>query len=106
MIYGLTELKTKEVVNLNNGEKLGFVDDIEFESDTGRVVALVIMGRSRFLGLFGKEDDIILSVSDIELIGKDTILVRYNSINDSGSGNSTARKKFVFNNLFEKNEKN
>ena len=81
MIYSLTELRQKEVINLNNGEKLGFVDDIRFESDTGRVVDLMIMGRSVFLGLFGKEEDIVLSCSDIELIGKDTILVRYNENN-------------------------
>jgi hypothetical protein len=60
------------------------------------------MGRSGFLGLFGKEDDIVLSCSDIELIGKDTILVRYNDKN-SGSRPDTVRKKFVFENLFEKN---
>ena len=101
MIYSLTELRQKEVINLNNGEKLGFVDDIRFESDTGRVVDLMIMGRSVFLGLFGKEEDIVLSCSDIELIGKDTILVRYNE-NNRDRNSSEERKKYIFENLFEK----
>ena len=80
MVYSLKELRSKEVINRNNGEKLGFVDDIEFESETGKVTALTIFGRAGLFGFFGKEDDIILSCSDIELIGKDTILVRYSDI--------------------------
>ena len=104
MVYSLCELKEKEVINITNGEKLGFVDDIEFESETGRVVDLIIMGRSRFMGLFGKEEDIVLSCSDIELIGKDTILVRYNG-NAANAGIESVRKRFVFENFFEKNQK-
>ena len=104
MIYSLSELKEKEVINLNNGEKLGFVDDIEFESETGTVADLIIMGRSGIMGLFGKQDDIVLACSDIELIGKDTILVRYNE-NNSDSRNRSVRKKFIFENLFEKSQK-
>lgn len=30
----------------------------------------------RFWGIFGKEDDIILTCQDVRLIGKDTILVK------------------------------
>lgn len=99
MIYGLTELKSKEVINVENGEKLGYIDDIEFESESGSVIALVIFGRPHIFGLLGKDDDIVLSCKDIELIGKDTILVKYK---DTGSGKSQARKKF----FMEKNKKN
>ena len=65
MIYGLTDLKNKEVINIENGEKLGFIDDIEFEAESGTVAALIIMGRSRMWGLLGKDDDIVLTVRDI-----------------------------------------
>ncbi len=102
MIYGLTDLKRREVINVLNGEKLGFIDDIEFDSQTGRVAGFVIMGQSRFWGFLGKDEDIVLSVNEIELIGKDTILVRYNETLSGGN----KRKKFVFENLFEKNKKN
>ena len=99
MIYGLTDLKQKEVINIENGEKLGFIDDIEFEAESGTVAALVIMGRSRMWGLLGKDEDIVLTVRDIELIGRDTILVRYN---EAPSGGKNMRKKFIFENFFEK----
>ena len=99
MIYGLTELKSKEVINIENGEKLGFIDDIEFESETGSVVALVILGRTHLWGLLGKDNDIVLSCKDIELIGKDTVLVRYK---ESGSGNTSTRKKFFMEKFFNR----
>ncbi len=98
MIYGLTELKSKEVINIENGEKLGIIDDIEFESETGSVAALVIFGRKHLFGLLGKDSDIILSCKDVELIGKDTILVKYK---ETGSGKTSARKKFFLESLFK-----
>ena len=54
--------------------------------------------------LFGKEDDIILSCDDIELIGKDTILVRYNDTNLHSEA-ADLRKRFTLENLFEKSRK-
>ncbi len=98
MIYGLSDLKSKEVINIENGEKLGFIDDIEFETESGMVAAFVIMGRSRLWGLLGKDDDIILSVKDIEIIGKDTVLVRHNE----ETIGKNKHKSFIFENLFEK----
>lgn len=102
MIYGLSDLKAKEVINIENGEKLGFIDDMEFESESGMIAAFIIMGRSRLWGLLGRDDDIILSVKDIELIGKDTILVRHSE----ETAGRNKRKNFIIENLFEKNKKN
>ena len=34
MIYCFGELKSKEIIDIDTGEKLGFVDDLEFDSDT------------------------------------------------------------------------
>ncbi len=102
MIYSLSDLKQKEVINIENGEKLGFIDDIEFESESGKVAGFVIMGQKRLWGFLGKDEDIILSLREVELIGKDTILVRYN---ECASGKNRS-KKFIFENIFEKFEKN
>jgi YlmC/YmxH family sporulation protein len=93
MIYSLHELKCKEVINVENGEKIGFIDDIEFESESGLILAFVIFGRERLWGILGRDDDIVLSCKDIELIGKDTILVRLK--NNSGI-RASKKKKFSF----------
>ena len=69
------ELKEKEVINILSGEKLGYADDFEIDTETGKVIALVILGRNRFFGLFGREDNIVIPFSEIQLIGNDTILV-------------------------------
>ncbi len=75
MSISTEELKEKEVINILSGEKLGYADDFEIDTETGKVMALVILGRNRFFGLFGREDNIVIPFSEIQLIGNDTILV-------------------------------
>lgn len=75
MICSFSGLRNKEVVNVRTGEKIGYADDIEIDTDEGRVVSIVIYGRSRALGLMGRDDDVVIRCSDIKLIGEDTILV-------------------------------
>ena len=54
-------------------------DDIEFDTVTGNVTSIIIFGRPRAFGLMGRDDDIIIKCEDIEVIGEDTILVRFES---------------------------
>ncbi len=75
MSISTEELKEKEVINILSGEKLGYADDFEIDTETGKFIALVILGRNRFFGLFGREDNIVIPFSEIKLIGHDTILV-------------------------------
>ncbi len=75
MICRYEELKCKEIINIRSGKKMGYADDIEFDSCTAKICKLVICGKCRFFGLFGREDDFAVCWSDIEVIGEDTILV-------------------------------
>ena len=75
MLCRVTDLRYKEVVNVRDGCALGFVSDIEVDTVTAKVVAVIIFGRCRLFGLFFREDDIIIPWCDIEVIGEDTILV-------------------------------
>ena len=77
MVCSFSELRNKEVVNVRNGEKIGYVDDIELDTAGGRIVSLIIFGRSRAFGLMGRDEDIVVRCSDIDLIGEDTVLVRF-----------------------------
>lgn len=70
------EMGCKEVINLSDGARLGFVRDVEIDVDTGQVKALVIPGKLRFLGLLGRESDIMLPWASIERLGEDIIFVR------------------------------
>ena len=78
MICRFSDLRNKEIVNIKTGRKLGFVDDVEFDTATAKVCKLIAYGKSRFFGLFGKEEDCTVSWGEIEIIGEDTILVHCN----------------------------
>lgn len=71
----IEDFRYREVVNVCDGGRLGFVNDVEIDIDTGRVTALIVPGRCRFLGLFWREDDYILPWDSIRRIGGDIVLV-------------------------------
>ena len=71
-----SELREKEVISTSTGARIGFIDDIEFDSASGRITSLVIYGQTRLFGLLGREDNMVISCSDIEKIGADTVLVK------------------------------
>ena len=69
------ELRNKEVVNVKDGGRLGFVSDVELDTDAATLTAVVVYGRLRLFGLLGREPDFVIPWKDIELIGDDTVLV-------------------------------
>lgn len=75
MVCTLEELRSKDVINVINGENLGRVDDLELDAETAAVTALILYGRPRILGLFGSRENCVIGFRQIHLIGKDTILV-------------------------------
>ncbi len=77
MICKITDMHDKEVINICDGMRLGCVDDVEVDTCTAQLVSLVIFGRSKGLGLLGREEDIIISWKEIEVIGEHTILVNH-----------------------------
>ncbi|MGN0632762.1 MAG: YlmC/YmxH family sporulation protein [Oscillospiraceae bacterium] len=72
----LTALRSKEVIDMRTGQRIGYVDDIEIDTESEKVVALIIFGRQRAFGIMGRDEDIVIKCSDIALIGEDTILVK------------------------------
>ena len=98
MVCKLEDLKNKSVVNVRNGANIGFVDDIVMDTFSAKILSLVIYGKKKFFGILGREDDVLVSWEDINIIGDDVVLVnmdytpyRYNQFK---------RKKF-FNSLFK-----
>lgn len=89
MIARITDMHEKEVINICDGTRLGFVDDVEVDTCTAQIVALVICGRSKLFGLFGREQDLVINWKDIEVVGEETILVNFTC---PASGNRPCRK--------------
>ncbi|MBQ1441793.1 MAG: YlmC/YmxH family sporulation protein [Clostridia bacterium] len=80
----IVDLRNKEVINIKDGARLGYVSDVEVDTCDARLVAIVIYGRARLFGLLGREDDCIIEWSDIEVIGEDSILVNCSSRRQCG----------------------
>lgn len=71
----LSELRCKEVINIRDGSRYGYVGDMELEMDSGHVRSLVIPGRLRLLGLLGREPDRVIPWEAVRRFGEDVILV-------------------------------
>lgn len=69
------DLAQKDVINIIDGRRLGFVGDVEIDVCDGKVVSLIVYGRARLWGLLGREDDLVVPWCNIQKIGDDAILV-------------------------------
>ncbi len=70
-----SELKLKEVICAADGERLGYVSDMEIDEVSGTVRSLLVPGAYRFLGVLGREDDITVPWNKITKIGDDLIII-------------------------------
>lgn len=75
MVCRFEELRCKEIINIKTGCKLGYPDDIEFETCTAKITKIIVFGRAKCFGLLGREEDHVIPWCDVEVIGDDTILV-------------------------------
>ena len=77
----LSEMREKEVINIRDGAKIGIIYDFEIDLENGKVVAVVIPGPGKILGIFGKNNDLVIQWKNIVKIGTDAILVDINPDN-------------------------
>ena len=74
----ISDLRCKEVVNVKTGTKIGMVCDVAVDTCNATVQSIIVYGRCKFFGLLGREDDIVIPWCDINIIGRDTVLVNFN----------------------------
>jgi len=70
-----SNLKVKEVINISDGRRLGFVNDVEIDLESGKIEAIVLPGGGRFFGLIGRDNEFIIPWEKIKKVGEDIILV-------------------------------
>ena len=78
-ISSFSELRNKDVINLCDGKLLGCICDMEFNTVSGEITAIILPGDGIFASLSAK-NRVVIPWKDIERIGKDAILVQYNGI--------------------------
>jgi len=74
-MYRTADLKQKEVINVADGRRLGFVCDVEIDLESGRIDAIVLPGGGRLFGIIGRDSEFIIPWDRIKKIGEDIILV-------------------------------
>ncbi len=71
----LCELRQKEVINCRDGERLGYVCDVEFDIHTGIITHIIVPGPCKIWGILGRDQEYVISYNCIKQIGTDVILV-------------------------------
>jgi YlmC/YmxH family sporulation protein len=74
-MFRACDLRQKEVINICDASRLGYVYDVEINFSTGNVEAIIVPGKNRVLGIFGKRQDYIIPWEKIVQVGADVVLV-------------------------------
>ena len=75
MVNRFSILRRKEVINVCDGCRLGYVGDLELKIPEGEVKAIIVFGPCRFFGLFGRGEDFYIPWDCIQRFGDDIILI-------------------------------
>lgn len=74
-IMKLSDISSKDVINDENGERLGKIGDLEIDGASGRILYVYIYRSFKFLNWFNNKDIIQIPWKNIIKIGNDVIIV-------------------------------
>ena len=77
MLSRIGELRHRDVINIKDGVRIGLLGDVEIDTASASLAAIVVYGRPRLFGLLGHDEDHIIPWSDIRMIGEDAVLVDF-----------------------------
>lgn len=69
------DFKHKEVINITDGRRLGFVQDVCADLESGTITEIIVPGSNKFMGVFSGGNEIVIEWQNIKCIGEDVILV-------------------------------
>ena len=69
------DFRHKEVINIKDARRLGYVQDVCADLESGRITSIIVPGSRRMMSMFSKEDDIVIEWEKFKCIGEDIILV-------------------------------
>ena len=52
------DFKHKEVININTGKRMGFVQDVCADLKTGAITSIIVPGENKFTSMFSNKNDI------------------------------------------------
>ena len=72
MEINYSDLKKKEVVDISNGKNLGKINDLIIDSESGRILKIIVPGKKCFLNC----EEFFIDYNCIVKIGDDAILYK------------------------------
>ena len=70
------DFRKKEVINISNATRLGYVQDVCADLETGKILSIIVPGGSnKLLNFLSSNNDIVIEWGKIKCIGEDLILV-------------------------------
>lgn len=69
------DFKHKEVINITNAKRLGYVQDVTADLETGIITSIIVPGGNKLFNMFSGNNDIVIPWTKIKCIGEDIILV-------------------------------
>lgn len=69
------DFKHKEVINIKDGKRLGYVQDVCANLEDGNITSIIVPGSNKIFSVFAGANDIVIPWQQIKCIGDDVILV-------------------------------
>ncbi len=76
MFCSIQELRNKQIVSVETGSVIGYLNDIQIDTLSGKISNIIVFGKPKLLGFLGRENDMLIPWEQIEVIGEETILVK------------------------------
>ena len=69
------DFKHKEVINIRDARRLGYVQDVTADLETGTITSIIVPGNNKMFNIFSTNNEIVIPWDKIKAIGEDIILV-------------------------------
>ncbi len=69
------DFRKKEVIDITKGKRLGFVQDVCADLNTGVITSIIVPGDNKLVKFFSRGEELVIEWSKVKCIGDDLILV-------------------------------
>ncbi len=69
------DFKHKEVINIIDGKRLGYVQDVCADLETGTITHIIVPGSNKLMNFFTQNNNVVIPWKNVKCIGDDIILV-------------------------------
>ena len=69
------DFKHKELINITHRKRLGYVQDVCADLETGTISHIIVPGSNKIINFFTQSNNIVIPWQKVKCIGEDIILV-------------------------------